>query len=252
VNDHCADATTIALDQPHVDVQATTVRAVHDATGPCAGTDGTDVFFTFTLTTRELVYADTFGATWNTGLYFASGCSTPIQTTVEGDSVCNDDACGTTQSQVVALLGPGTWYLVLSGTGTETGDAVIHFEHLPVGRGTLAQLPEGTSQPSGTTTGLGSLFDCMGAGPENSYWWRTCLDGAGGVFSASTCGGASWDTILSLRIPRSGTLLCDDDTCSVQSNVGGTIPAGAGIQVLTIDGSTSGAKGDYTITVTRP
>jgi hypothetical protein len=202
-----------------------------------------------------VVYADTFGASWNTVLYFSNTCGVSPPTPDVGTVVCSEDACGTTQSQAVAVLGYGRHYLVVSGSHGESGAATVHFEHMQVGNGDLTLLPAGMGTRMGTTAGTGIVSSCEAAGPENSYWWRTCPDYAGGAFQASTCHGATFDTILSVQIPRNGGgISCADDdlACGVQSTISATVPAGAGIQALTIDSSTPSNAGAYSITYTRP
>lgn len=248
-NDHCADAIPISLVKMHTDVAATTFGATADLAAPCAGSGQADVFFKFTLTRRELVYADTFGASANTALFFASSCATArTASTTSGDAVCSSGACGTGQSQVVALLDPGTHYLALAGQGTAT----IHFQHAEVGTGTVAQLSPGANTLSGSTSGFGGLYACDAGGAENSYWWQTCPGDAGGVFQGSTCTATSFDTILSLQIPGSEAVMCDDDTCSFQSAVSANIPAGAGMFVISVDGFSQTKHGSYTLSATRP
>jgi hypothetical protein len=248
-NDRCANATPISLATMHSALTATMTGAHADLAAPCGTAGVPDVFFKFTLTRRELVYADTFGASSNTALFFASSCST-AQTgaTTPGDAVCSAGACGTGQAQVTALLDPGTYYLVLAGQDAAT----IHFQHAEVGTGSVEQLAQGSSAPTGTTSGFGGLYACEGGGAENTYWWQTCPVDQGGVFQASTCTGTNFDTILSLQIPGTDTVMCDDDTCSFQSTVTGTIPAGAGLFVVSVDGFSQAKHGDYTLTTSRP
>jgi hypothetical protein len=248
-NDRCADATPISLATMHATLAATTAGATADLAAPC-GTAGTpDVFFKFTLTRRELVYADTFGASANTALFFASSCSAArTESTTPGDAVCSSDACGTGQSQVTALLDPGTHYLVLAGQGAAT----IHFQHAEVGTGSVAHLAQGSSAPTGTTSGFGGLYACEAGGAENSYWWQTCPGDPGGTFQGSTCTGTDFDTILSLQLPGTEAVMCDDDTCSFQSTVSANIPAGAGLFVIAVDGFSQTKHGNYTLSVSRP
>jgi hypothetical protein len=251
-NDHCASAATISVGTMHSDISATTAGASADLAAPC-GTAGTpDVFFKFTLTRRELVYADTFGSSGATALYFASSCSTArTDATTPGDAVCSTGACGTDQSQVVALLDPGTHYLMLAGQGAAT----IHFRHVEVGSGSVTLLPTGSSTATGTTSagGVGTLYACDAGGAENSYWWMTCPGDAGGAFSASTCGGITdFDTMLSLQMPGTENTMCDDDTCLMQSTVTANIPAGAGMFVLAVDGFSTARHGNYTLATARP
>ncbi|HEX3762078.1 MAG TPA: hypothetical protein VHW23_25430 [Kofleriaceae bacterium] len=249
-NDHCDGAFTINLATMHSDLTTNPAGATADLAAPC-GTAGTpDVFFKFTLTRREMVYADTFGASGTTALFFATSCSAArTASTTPGDAVCSTGACGTGQSQVVALLDPGTHYLVLAAQAAAT----IHFQHVEVGSGTVAYLPPGSSAPTGTTmNGPGTLYACDAGGSENAYWWQTCPSDTGGTFVASTCTGTNFDTILSLQMPGSENVFCDDDTCSVQSTVSANIPGGAGLNVIAVDGFSQSRYGNYTLTVSRP
>jgi hypothetical protein len=249
-NDHCAGAFPINLATAHIDVAADPSGASADLAAPC-GTAGTpDVFFKFTLTRRELVYADTFGSSSSTALFFASSCTTArTVATTPGDAVCSTGACDTAQSQVVALLDPGTHYLVLAATGAAT----IHFQHAQVGSGNVAYLAQGSSAPTGTTVaGAGTLYACDAGGTEDAYWWRSCPLDPGGAFSASTCAGTDFDTILSLQMPGSEAVMCDDDTCLMQSTVSASLPGGAGLYVVAVDGFSQSRYGNYTLTVARP
>lgn len=248
-NDTCAQAQAIDVTQTmSLTIPATTVGAKADLAASCGTSGQPDVFFKFTLTRRELVYADTFGAGHNT-LYFASACDKVItKQTTAGDQLCSSDACGTTQAQVAALLDPGTYYLVLAGDGATT----IHFQHAQVGSGSVNPLPKGSSTLTGTTSGLGNLQQCDAAGPENAYWWTTCAGDTGGAFTGSTCGATAFDTIVSLQLPGTNAVMCDDDTCSFQSTVNAQIPAGAGLYVLAVDGFSQAKHGAYTLTSNRP
>jgi len=248
-NDRCANALPINMATMHVDIGATTVGAGADLAAPCGTASRPDVFFAFTLTRRQLVYADTFGATGSSSLYFASSCTTPLTaTTTPGDAVCSEGACGTPQAQIVALLEPGTYYLVYAGTGPAT----IHFQHVEVGMGTVTSLARGATTSTGTTSGVGTMYQCDAGGPENAYWWRTCPSDAGGTFVASTCTGTTFDTILSLQVPATEAVMCDDDTCSFQSTVSAAIPAGAGLYSVAVDGFSPAKHGAYTLTTNRP
>ncbi len=270
-NDTCAGATPISLAAHAVDVPATTINAFHDLDTPAGcpavggpATSGKDVFFSFTLTQPELVYADTVGASWDTILFFANSCTTAIPLSasatglVECDDDLNDIGCTrSTQSQVVAYLQPGTYYLVLSGWGSHTasasGTATIHFRHEPVGNdgaavgappATPVLLPAGTSSQSGHTSGTGritsdslGLTACYtngggpagthGNGPENTYFWRTCPENPAGDFTATTCGlGTTFDTLIYVATPAVGSVAgdCDDDNAAC--GTAGFTPAG--------------------------
>ena len=254
--------TTINLSNLHVDLTANMVGAHADLAAPCGAGGAPDVYFKFTLTRRELVYADTFGASSGTTLFFASSCTTAGKGSSppsSGDVVCSSGACGTGQSgqsQVAALLEarPEPYYLVLAGQGAAT----IHFQHAEVGSdGTVEHLEPDSSTSTGSTAELGNLGVCQAGGGENVYWWQTCPNDAGGLFVASTCG-TGFDTMLTFQTPgTSDNPVCedDDDTCTSNhraSTVRATIPAGAGLFVLSVDGFSQAKHGDYKLSAMRP
>ena len=76
--------------------------------------------------------------------------------------------------------------------------------------------------------------------------------GSGGNLAASTCGGATWETVLELEIPQSNPYACSLDACDLQTTINASIPAGAGLRVLSVDGEGGGDEGSYTLTAARP
>jgi len=253
----CDTPYVIPTNVPHTDVTVdTSVGRTHDFDLPCAANNnGNDVVLSFTVTQPEIVYADTFGASWNTVLFFGDACdasSAPAATA--GTVSCSDDACGSSQSQATAVLDYGIHYLVVSGVSGEGGPVTVHFQHAQLGNGPVRTLSAGSGTVSGTTGGVGAMNMCQASGAEDSYWWATCPAFGGGSFTASTCNGAAFDTILSLQVPRTDAQSCADDApnCGVQSTISTSLAAGAGIQVLTIDGTAGSDTGAYTITYTRP
>jgi hypothetical protein len=249
----CESPIPISSAVVHSDLKGSTLGADHILDLPCAS-NGSDLVFSFLLFQREMVYADTFGTTWNTVISFSDSCSEAVLPTDDGMAACNDDACGTSQSQAYALLDYGLHYLIVSGVNDESGDVVLHFEHAQIGSGPLATLPQELNSVQGTTGGTGIMSLCEASGAENTYWWLGCPDYEGGAFHASTCAGTSFDTVLSLQTPRIQALSCNDDdnSCGQQSTIDTTIPPGAGINVLTVDGLAPSNSGKYTLNYTRP
>jgi hypothetical protein len=250
----CASPYVIPMNTPHTSVTVDTSTRQHTLDLACGGT-GKDIVLSFVLSQKEMVYADTFGAKWNTVLSFADACNaTSVQNATEGMTSCSNDACGSTQSQAISMLGFGKHYLVISGANAESGPVTIHFQHALVGSGTFSLLPAGAGAVQGKTTGAGLVSTCEATGAENTYWWSSCPDYAGGAFSATTCNGAAFDTLLMLQIPKNDAQTCADDdaNCGVLSTVGATVAPGAGIHVLLLDGDTIKSSGDYKITYTRP
>ena len=258
-NDTCAGAQSLSLAASTQTLALTNTGASTELTPPC-GFGGADVWYRFTLSQRELVYADTVGTSFDTILYFASSCGAALSgSPVAGTSLCNDDmgsaGCsgGGLQSQVVGLFDPGTYYLVFAGYGSATGAAQIRFQHLAVGNGTLTAIGAGTTTYAGATSGAGALSaPCTtGTGPENTYWWKSCPDTAAGAVSATTCSRATWDTVLYFRNGDGVGDVCNDDACALQSTATSSVSAGAGLHALILDGY-SGQSGSYSLQVTRP
>ncbi len=258
-NDKCTSATSIVITgtAAHMDVATTTLGATHDVDAPCVSDHGADVFYKFGVSRRVFVYADTFGTPWNTVLFLlSSDCTAMTESTTPGDAVCDDDACGKPESQVAALLEPGDYVLGLSGRGNEAGSATIHFEFALAGGGASNPLSQGNTVQTGSTSGSSNITDvsssCIAAGPEDSFWWANCPADPGGNLAASTCGGATWETVLELEIPQSNPYACSLDACDLQTTINASIPAGAGLRVLSVDGEGGGDEGSYTLTAARP
>lgn len=246
-NDTRAGATMLDLTQPSFTVMADTTNATNNTMGACGCTSGRDVFFRFTLTQEEIVYADNFGTTYDASLFLQDAAGVNLTTAnIPGGSICNDDSCGVLQSQLYARLAPGTYFLVTSGCSQ--GPTSIRFQHLPVGNGALAQItPTGSSTVTGTTSGVGRINSgvCSG-GPENTYFFATCPSFAATAFQASTCGTTTtYDASLEQRSAgRAPVSIANDDSCGLQPSIAGTIPAGAGLHTINMD-SCSAAGGAY-------
>jgi hypothetical protein len=260
-NDSCGGAVPISFAESSVALTGSNVGATASITPPCGYNAITDVFYRITVPgpSSELVYADTVGTAFDTVLYFARDCGAALaSSTNAGDIVCNDDLGGagcasSLQSQVVALLAPGTWYLMVAGFNGQVGSFNLRVQHLTVGSGGVAVLPVGATTQSGSTAGSGTASGaCGGASAgESTWWWRTCPEFGGGAFSATTCGRASWDTLLYVRSGGGAGDACNDDACGLQSTINGSIPAGAGLHTFTVDGYSTNT-GTFSVAVTRP
>jgi len=246
-----------------------TRAASNQTSGPCGCTAGRDVFYSFTVpaASPEMIYADTIGSTWDTSLFVQT--SAGVNVTASGlpanGAACNDDGglagCDLPAggaSQILLVLNPGAYRLVVSGCGSG-GATSLRFQHLPVGNGPVTFLPAGASTPGGVTAGAGRVnLGCSAGAPENTYYWYRCPAAAAGTFTASTCGRATWDTTLTQYSPgrtTPGASVCNDDACPAalprQSSVSAAVPAGPGLHALYVDGFGT-AAGAYTVSVTRP
>jgi hypothetical protein len=279
-NDACSGATAINLAAGRQQwLSGNTTGALHDINSSCQpASTSPDLYFSFTLTQRELVYADTFGdgtpsrplPTYDTLLFFANGCATSMPATAPaGMAYCNDDAVSvgcagdSNRSQIVAVLDPGTYYLVQAGYGGNFGSATINFQHLPMGNlpathvGTMGVGSSYTFR--GTTSGTGVVAPsaaCSANGPEATFWWRHCSGLGRYAVTASTCNaGSNYDTVVYYRTPYSAADVCNDDlgsSCALGgtlSSIGAGISGLAGIHVVTVDGYSSGSVGNYVLTL---
>ncbi len=254
-NDRRTGAASIDLSVAAAMYSADTTDAINDTSGACGCTSGADLFYRFTLTTSEIVYADTFGSSYDTSVFLQDMSGSNVTSTgLTGGVTCNDNSscAGSAEArnaQIYALLPPGAYFLVLSGCGR--GLANLQFQHLPVGNGPVVRLPmlSGTYTLTGTTSGTGLLrTTCTaGVGPENTYWTVTCPDFTATSFGAETCDASStWDTVLE---QRSGTRapICNDDVCGVRSRIQGNLPPGPGLHALYVDGYSATSGGAYSL-----
>jgi hypothetical protein len=240
-NDECTAAIAITLGSGTTMITGNTTGAT-DSAGSCS--NGKDVQYSFTLGGHELVYVDSFGSGFDTMIGLSSSCVAA--------PTCNDDACSLTGSQLTAVLSAGTYFLHVDGNGGDSGNFTLRIQHIPVNGASGGTIPAGSFTLSGNTTdSTSSQQSCAAKGPDNWYSWVTCPSYGGGAFTASTCGAASYDTVLALRNGGGLGGGCNKDACGQQSNLSSSASAGAGIHVLYVDGAMNSA-GAYTVTGTRP
>jgi hypothetical protein len=255
----CSNATVVPLtsEEFKVDLQTDTTGAPHSIGAPCT-TDGGEMFFALSFSKPVLLYADTFGASYPTVLYLLDESCTPLSApTMAGDAICSAGACGSSQSQIVALLYAGDYELGVSGAGAAAGPVNVHLQWALAPSGALTQLPQGSSTQSGTTVGGGGNIDglgssCQAAGPEDGFWWTSCPADSGGTLHASLCGGATFETVLEAQLPGASPYACGVDSCGLQSSLTTDVPAGAGLRVLSVEGQSGSDYGPYSMTATRP
>lgn len=214
------------------------------ATASASSCGGADVWYAFTLAQNEFVYADTFGAGFDTRVGLASACGSA--------ATCNDNACAGSQSQVATVLPAGTHYVVVGGA--TTGAFTLHVQHVPVPGSMQGTLPASFSVSSNTTGAPTSVFTCgyTLSTPTHSYYWLTCPTTPAGTATAATCTGTSWDSVLQFTHGDGSAGACNDDSCGLQSSVSSAVSAGAGLHVLQLRGYGTGSYGSYTITGSHP
>ncbi len=252
-NNSCAAAAPIMLGAAGTTtlVSGTTVGST-DSAQTCMG--GGDVWYAFTLVTQEIVYVDTFGTStmgYNPVVGFAAACGAAQQS-------CSDDACMTLNSQTATVFGPGT-HMIIVDANTGAGPFTLRIQHMPVSGGPAGALPMGPILINANTTGAPTrVFSCGGGmpQPERYYVWPTCPTFAGGMLTATTCTGATYDSVLEARDTNAAGATCNDNSmcggmATNRATIARMIPAGAGIHVLSLGGA-GGMAGVAQITGNRP
>jgi hypothetical protein len=252
-NDFCVNATPVTLTHSvPVSFSGSTIGASHEMNGLCgASTTSPDVYYRFTLAERSLVYADGFGSGYDIVLFFSPSCGGAQP----GGYACNDDSCGTLQSQIVQVLNPGTYYLVVSGFAGSRGNFTVNMQTLPASD-RVYQIGSGNANYSGNTSGLSNRHTpgcAFSNAPDETWYHLTCPWYGGGSMYAGTCGMAGWDTMLAFRQGNAGggPSACNDDSCGLQSRIWSGVTGGAGIRAVYVDGWSSNS-GSYTVNINMP
>ncbi|MBI5488284.1 MAG: DUF4215 domain-containing protein [Deltaproteobacteria bacterium] len=244
-NDACARATLLSSS---VRVTGSTERATDDHVSSCAsGTGAADVWYTFTLTSRQIVYLDTVdGSAWDSAIDLLQG-SCPAPATVAG---CSDDACGGSRSQWFGVLDAGTYYVVVDGAAAgQQGDYALTFQRSSCATATRIT---GDGDYDGSTVGLPDedWGSCGGSAGETEYWLALC---GSRTVTATTCNAVTnYDSVL---YARSGSCLgtqlgCNNDsTCALSTRRAElTTTLVQGLNFLRVDGY-SGSTGSYRLTI---
>ncbi|MBI5486827.1 MAG: hypothetical protein HY905_05815 [Deltaproteobacteria bacterium] len=260
-NDSCTGATRLDLGTSSRSLGGTTIGAGNHPRS-CALGVGPDVWYTFTLTERTLVYLDLLdGGAWNAVLDVRTGSCLSATTT---SLACEDDACGTSRPRFLGWLDPGTYYVLVDGRSvTDSGLFTLRYQGLPESLGCVADaLPlTGDGRYLGSTTRgtnhVNSSCASMLGAPDVVYYFVQC---PGTTVTATTCDAATdFDTALSVwRRGCSTSVDCNDNSAidcrfgvgALASDLSIDAPASSQIQLLAVDGSGRlGSSGAYGLNV---
>ena len=252
-NNSCANALAIG----NGTFAGTTVSSTNDGSASCGSSSSSpDIWYRYTasVTGSITVTMCNPGTSYDT---VVSVHPAVCPGTSANQIVCNDDSCGL--SSVVAFAGViGTQYLIrVAGFSSQTGA----FE-MSVGPGGGAQPPANDSCANATAIGNGSFpgttnnsspdgaSACGPAGSGDVYYLYTAP--ATGAVTASTCGGASFDTTISVHTAcpagSANQIACNDNFCVNRSQT--TFSAVAGTPYLVrVTGLTTGT---FTLTLGDP
>jgi hypothetical protein len=226
----------------------------------CGGGADNDVWFSWTAPSSGACTYTTCGGSGSDtvlAVWTGSGCGAVA-------TACNDDACGL-QSSIGFPVTAGTNYMLqlggysgIVGTGTFSlsisGPVTNDDCSGPVAIAGTGTFPFNTS---GATTGPQQGLFCGGGNAYNDVWYAwTCP--TSGTVTWSFCGGAGYDTLIAVYngpgCPGAGTaLVCNDDSCGLQSQLtfSGTAGAVYMLQVGAYSSAGSGA-GTFTLNVSLP
>jgi hypothetical protein len=249
-NDTRAQAIPIRSGMIERTVTGSTRNGTHDAPPvSCQCTAGADVWYSFTVDQRELVYLDTAGSSFDTSIVVTNASGVPVS------SGCNDDAfCGGSggftsirESRLATWLDPGTYYVAVGGCSS--GGFTLHLQRLRHGMATWF-LPNGLSgtgvAPHTYLSGTSRMTPTCSPGPsaEDARWFMACggesplfsvCPGDGGGFQRSRFS-VNYDPVLMIRSARTADEpWCNDDApASAMINCtgfgGDSQPFGARIQ----------------------
>lgn len=249
-NDTCADAHPLVGDGVY---RATLDGAGPDVSPTCGGA-GADVLFRLDLPEEEIVYASTYGSDVDTVLaVYRNGCA-------GGGLACEDDGCGQAGEHFVGLLEPGVYFFAVKAKEEGArGEVQLKLQR---SRCAGAQPLPDTDVVMGDTSDEvdGERPVCgLGSGPDELWYFAACP----GVTPArfSTCGGATFDSMLELRegtCASGGLYACnaDDGMCSEDSHAStldvsleASTGEGDGLWFLLVDGFAPGEAGPYELSV---
>jgi hypothetical protein len=243
-NDTCAGATAISLG-----VTSGNTGFSNPGELPCVGSNGRDVWYSFTPPCSGTYRFSTCGTTWNTVLGLYANCPSaggaPIQ--------CNDNACGN-QSIVEGALSVGSTYYVRVGSGSTNtlGNFTLATEQLSAiePNDTCATaLPIGSAGVTGSTLCANAELPgvCgMGSAPDVWYVFEASADGN---FFFDTCSSTNFDTVLALYSACGGTqLACNDNFCGTGSRVSRILAAGERVHLRV--GGNGSSRGNFRVLVT--
>lgn len=192
----------------------------------CRGENAGDAVFRFQLTERTELVLDTVGSSFDTSLGLRDSAFVPI------DGACNDDALpslGFSQaSMVVTTLDPGTYYVIVDGTG-QTGSYRLNVRAMDSrwvpttarnGEAALSAIQLGSLSRGAPLTITGSVtpytddFDpSCGLPDQPDVFYEVSVATAGTLVLDTR--GANFDTVVALLDAGSRPLACNDDSSVV-------------------------------------
>jgi len=215
----------------------------------CGSDGGRDVAFRVRLSAPEVYYFDTFDSSFDTTLrVYDMPCA--MVGSGGGYTVCADDACGGSRSQVALSLPAGESCIVIDqAPGQDAGTLSLK---VIAGTRDGQPLPDGDQTLHGDTCGSENLTEpedrnCDGPGRDGkdvAYFFTTC-PGESRLLDASICPEPSWDPVLYVRQVDGRQIGCNDDSCGHGPSIDNVDIDGSTFFFLYVDGFDAGECGDF-------
>jgi V8-like Glu-specific endopeptidase len=223
VNDNCGNATLIGIGS----VTGSTVCATNDGSANCAASGSSpDVWYAFRPTCGGIYQFDTLGnSDYDTALSIHTGCPG----TIANQIACDDDSAGFPLSLIrVSLLANTTYYIRVNGFFNRTGNYQLNVSEYK-GNDSCAnafRLANGTTgfnnlgaTTDGSPEGICNAFGDNNVGSDIWYIYQATCNG---TVEINSCG-SGFDTKIAVynnaSCPVTGPIVCNDDSCGLQSRV---------------------------------
>ena len=224
-----------------------TRQGSNELTGSCIrGGDAPEIVYALTVEERGQV-AVTINSDYDGALYLLGTCAE-----MRSEVTCNDDAPSTTRSRIEATLDPGTYYVVVDGFGSASGEYELMAEIQTLQN--LAAVCQGATPlrsgqaVTGSTAGQPSYFTATCAGgarsPDRVYAIDVQARSRLRLRMQSTYDGALY-VRSSCEDPNSEVACNDDHPDTRHSMVTTTLDPGR--YFVYADGFSSGSQGDYSL-----
>jgi len=239
--DPCNSITNIAACGSGASYSLSSGNGAWNPPGPW-GTPGKEAVFSYTPPTSGAYDIQVLNSGYYVDLFYKTGSCSSAGWTYVSDIFSNE-------TNTVNLVGGVTYLFLIDDENTSASSGSINISCpciAPPGGVDESFTYNGDFTISGTT--VGACDDCNLRSSNDRVYAVTIP--CAGVYSFTTCGGASWDTYLYLRTAACGgtSIAINDDACGLQSRVTATLQPGT--YYIHVEGWSSSSQGSFNLSVT--